>query len=436
MYVCVCVCVCAYMYVNVYVYVYVYVFVFACTYNVSVRTTHQHGQSEANAAEAVGEEHRAHTRWRDSQLTPEGRAQATAWEPSAAHWGVGRVLVSPLMRAIETAAHVFASSGHVPLQLCASARECWWDAPENRGRLAAGLTAGTETGRTGEPRLWRCLSELPGNCFERLEGLEALECPTPGQWAPEDEAGMTAEAAEAFWHVLMDNLCLEIVSSSCKVLAVVCHRGVIEHLFGVAAPNAGVVKTRWWMEGTRCKREVIGNVLLPPLEKAAAAPRKEEEAEEGAGKRRKYMMQQAHDAAHTCMCTLFRAALASVEQLASITACDQGTHASGSNVTARSLQALLAMRPQDDAAIGFALFQNSEGGGRGGGGEEGGGAEVSSQRISLDALDHLVRLGFAVLTEPCAHATEPPHKVAAWRQTFALAATLRGNQENSEKSET
>ena len=88
---------------------------------------------------------------------------------------------------------------------------------------------------------------------------------------------------------------------------------------------------------------------------------------------------------------------------------------------------MLAMRPADDAG----------GGGEGGGGEGGGGGSVergtaadwTSSKTRLNALDHLVRLGFDVLTEPSAHAAEPAPLIAAWRRTFALAATLRGNSQ-------
>ena len=376
----------------------------------------QHGQSQANAAEASGEDRaqdRALARWHDSPLTAAGRMQAAALAPSAARWGVERVLVSPLVRAIETAAHVFATTLDVPLQLCAAAREGWWDAPENRGRLAAGLAAGTETGAEDEPRRWRRLSELPGNCCERLEGLEALERPVLGEWAPEEEAGLAAEDAEACWRASLDRLCLEISSSSCKVLAVVCHRGVIDALFGVQTPNCGVVKSRWWMEGRRCKREVVrlpGDVSPPPLDSA----QEEEEEEE-----------------KRCVWFLWRAALPSVEQLARSTpalsaACDETAHASGNEETVRWLQVLLAMCPADDAA----------GGGGGGGGVGRGGASMErgktfrswSHVTRLEALDNLVRHGFGVLTQPCAHAAQAPPLVAAWRRTFALSATLRARE--------
>ena len=61
----------------------------------------QHGQSQANAAEASWEDlaqDRALARWHDSPLTAAGRMQAAALAPSAARWGVERVLVSPLVR--------------------------------------------------------------------------------------------------------------------------------------------------------------------------------------------------------------------------------------------------------------------------------------------------------------------------------------------------
>ena len=76
--------------------------------------------------------------------------------------------------------------------------------------------------------------------------------------------------------------------------------------------------------------------------------------------------------------------------------------------TADALQALLSLRPDTCCAM-----------------DRHNGSACES---SLAAMDHIVREGFRVLTEPGAHADEIGARVqvAGWRRAFALAATLRG----------
>ena len=94
----------------------------------------RHGQSEANArktAEAAAPESQPSTEicQRDPALTALGVAQAASWAPVAKDWLNLRVaFVSPLLRTLQTAAHVFSTvDEHRPrLVIAPEAREHWW----------------------------------------------------------------------------------------------------------------------------------------------------------------------------------------------------------------------------------------------------------------------------------------------------------------------
>ena len=228
----------------------------------------RHGQSEGNAA-GLDKDH-ADPQYLDSPLTSRGRTQARSWHPAVNSWCIEIVLVSPLIRALETAAILFerVPSG-VSIQITPSAREGWWTASENRGRLAAGLLAGTETGAAGEPVRWPAISDLPAS--ERIVGLERVEAPSPAAWDPVDEnefLALSPATAEACWIASLGRLEDEIMACDASTIAVVCHWGVIKAFLEVNAPNCGVVKTRWWVdERTRAlEREVCEPALTPPMD--------------------------------------------------------------------------------------------------------------------------------------------------------------------------
>ena len=62
----------------------------------------------------------------DAPLTALGRMQASAWQGNLARFGIERVLVSPLHRALETALLAF-DGQDTPVTVCRHARELWWE---------------------------------------------------------------------------------------------------------------------------------------------------------------------------------------------------------------------------------------------------------------------------------------------------------------------
>ena len=229
----------------------------------------RHGQSEGNAAGS--DKDSADPRWLDCPLTSRGITQAKSWQPHMPAWGVDAVLVSPLFRALQTAAIIFQNAPpRLRLRITPSAREGWWQDSENRGRLAAGLHTGTKTGAADEPIGWRPLASLPG--ADRIEGIESVESPTPAAWDPEDEEAFLAlnpAAAEVCWIASLGRLEEEIMACEGDTLAVVCHWGVMKALLEVEAPNCGVVRSTWRMDDqtNEIKREACEDVWVPPMDR-------------------------------------------------------------------------------------------------------------------------------------------------------------------------
>ena len=150
-------------------------------------------------------------------------------------------------------------------------------------------------------------------------------------------------------------------------------------------PNAGVIKTRWWLDGGRYKRQVLGDVMMTPDDDAARSMS------------RLWRTAALQEMEHERL---------AVEQLMSAGG-QEGPHMACLE-TADALQALLSLTPDTCCAM-----------------DRHNGSACES---SLAAMDHIVREGFRVLTEPGAHADEIGARVqvAGWRRAFALAATLRG----------
>lgn len=210
----------------------------------------RHGQSVANAAgpDKVATD----LLYYDAQLTPQGCAQASSWRAQAPEWEVDLVVVSPLTRALQTAAFIFQDTPS-PMLLTPNAREGWWKDAENRGRLAAGLLTGTRHGRLGEAVLWPKLGELPGfdGGLSRLEGLSVLETPCAKRWHPEEEARLALQEGgpellqEKWQRESLSGLLHELGELEAERVAVVCHWGVISSLLGVDARNCDLIETRF-----------------------------------------------------------------------------------------------------------------------------------------------------------------------------------------------
>ena len=195
----------------------------------------RHGESESNKNPA------AH--FADPRLTERGRGEASKWRDAARGLGAEVVLVSPLRRAVETAALAF-EGVDVPIEICADAREL-----ADHG----GEHAKAENTPCGLQGLKALLAELPRG--ERVRGVEAEALSGPPK-------GNSVGA-------LKDRLRERDEDS----VLVVCHYGVIQHL-GVSADakNAQVYAC------TRCR--LTGKLTLTQTHKRRAD---EEEDEEGGG---------------------------------------------------------------------------------------------------------------------------------------------------------
>ena len=227
----------------------------------------RHGQSEANAAGLLGHE------LLDAQLTDYGRAQAASWASTAPSWEVEQVFCSPLVRSIETAANVFAKAdSNLCLTVTPLAREYHFELPENRGRLAAGLLSGTESGETDQAQRWPAVRQFTQR---KLARLDELERPLPLRWDPAAEATLTPQAAQKRWRDAIAELPLEIARSDASRIAVVCHYGVMRALCGVDAANAGLLETSMWLgdggESQMLRRTAVQPPPLAAEESARAA---------------------------------------------------------------------------------------------------------------------------------------------------------------------
>lgn len=164
----------------------------------------RHGQSEAQSTK---------TDVRDAPLSDLGRVQAAAWRGKIGALGAEAVLVSPLLRALETALLAFDGDG-APIEVCRHARELWWDDAQNALSHPEAL----------EPKL-RALPRGDDVC-----GLEAALA--GGADEPSTEDGSVEALREALRGRAEATVC------------VVCHWGVINALCGASAENAMVVECR------------------------------------------------------------------------------------------------------------------------------------------------------------------------------------------------
>ena len=90
----------------------------------------RHGESVANLT---------HEDCFDPSLTELGASQASAWRECARTWDLDAVLVSPLLRCVQTAAHALGGASRARWMIVPEAREHWWDLEQCRGRLKTDL---------------------------------------------------------------------------------------------------------------------------------------------------------------------------------------------------------------------------------------------------------------------------------------------------------
>ena len=180
----------------------------------------RHGESQANATRED---------LPDPELTTRGAAQADAWRQRAARWDLETVLVSPLLRCVQTAARAFGACEGAAWRLCPAAREHWWHMAQSRGRLGSGLAP--------------CLDALPPCGLAARDVFETVGEPSE-HWDPDDEATQSKRelgrrAARATLALVTDLARRAAVGE--KRAVVVCHWGVLAALADADADNCDVV---------------------------------------------------------------------------------------------------------------------------------------------------------------------------------------------------
>lgn len=180
----------------------------------------RHGESEANATKQDIP---------DPDITALGVAQADAWRARSATWELETVLVSPLLRTIQTAARAFGAHPSARWQLCPAAREHWWDMRQSRGRLGGEIAP--------------ALAELPACGLTAEAVVAAIGAPTE-HWHPTEEAAASKRelgrrSARATLALATD--LTRRAAAGEKRVAVVCHWGVVSALTDVDAANCDVV---------------------------------------------------------------------------------------------------------------------------------------------------------------------------------------------------
>ena len=180
----------------------------------------RHGESQANATRED---------LPDPELTTRGAAQADAWRQRAARWDLETVLVSPLLRCVQTAARAFGACESGAWRLCPAAREHWWHMAQSRGRLGAGLAP--------------FLDALPPCGLAARDVFAAVGEPSE-HWDPDDEATQSKRelgrrAARATLALVTD-LARRAAAGERRVV-VVCHWGVLAALADADADNCDVV---------------------------------------------------------------------------------------------------------------------------------------------------------------------------------------------------
>ena len=160
----------------------------------------RHGESASNAA-------RTHS-LENPRLTELGREQAGAWDGPLGTLGIQCMLVSPLLRAVETAA-LTGLWRQLPMELCAHTRELYWAHAENS---------------LGNEEQVRALCDELCGCTDRVSGIaRAFDGGVP-------EHGSIA----ALKRVLRGR--------TEQTVLIVCHWGVIKELCGEETENGTLVE--------------------------------------------------------------------------------------------------------------------------------------------------------------------------------------------------
>ncbi|KAJ1460811.1 histidine phosphatase superfamily [Pelagophyceae sp. CCMP2097] len=184
----------------------------------------RHGESTANAT---------HEDTDDPDLTPLGEGQADAWRAAAPAWGLDSILVSPLLRCIQTAARALGlCGGETRWRLAAEAREHWWHMRQSRGRLGGALAP--------------LVAGLPFADAGALS-LEPISAPSEF-WDPAGEAAASKRDLKSRSRRASLDLVGVLAAKARdgeRMVAVVCHWGVISALTDVDAKNCSITATLW-----------------------------------------------------------------------------------------------------------------------------------------------------------------------------------------------
>lgn len=199
----------------------------------------RHAESAANAAHAAADD----VTFRDAQLTAVGCMQAAAWRLAASAWGVEQIYVSPLRRALQTAAIAF-THGDARFVVCRTLRETHWSHQQNRGTAWAGLEPWLQ-----RPEVFGRVEGGPGRLHPnvtKLAGASAVWDPAGedvlGTEEVESRGRETIESARRWVH--------EEAKGKRDVVAMVTHYGVIQALFGCAVGNAAVLRVVYNLDGS------------------------------------------------------------------------------------------------------------------------------------------------------------------------------------------
>ena len=184
----------------------------------------RHGQSEANAT---------HRDVPDPALTELGESQADAWRRRTRRWDLETILVSPLLRCVQTAARAFGAHEGATWQVEPAAREHWWELAQNRG-LGCSNDAAVLAAQLGR---------LPRSGLTAAALEDAVGAPSE-HWRPEDESKASKRelgrrSARATLALVTD--LARRAAAGEKRVAVVCHWGVLAALADADAENCDVV---------------------------------------------------------------------------------------------------------------------------------------------------------------------------------------------------
>mmetsp|Transcript_98872 Transcript_98872/g.154484 ORF Transcript_98872/g.154484 Transcript_98872/m.154484 type:complete len:528 (-) Transcript_98872:152-1735(-) len=181
----------------------------------------RHGESEANAASTNG------SQILDPPLTALGWMQAEALTSLTSKWKIECVLVSPLLRTLQTASLAFRGSS-VPFYVTRSAREHGWHEPQNRG----------------SPLDILCQRLIASGCGEEVTKFKHLRrLGKPHEyWDPILEGKLPRKTLHQRRTAASKQIFRKIVDSPNQTFAIVCHYCVIKKLTGLGTHNADVVR--------------------------------------------------------------------------------------------------------------------------------------------------------------------------------------------------